>query len=270
MNARTTLTAVATALSLSLLASGTAAAASATPPDPAPGGPQRPHEPDVAGTRNIDSLSVTATRGPDGRSLTIAFDRRSRAETGQVPAGARRFVFLFDRSVRFNPEAFPTCSRTLIEQQGVQACPEGSRIGGGRGEYATGEAQEVLAFNTRIGPLPGVLVVLPASGVILEQTLERVSVPYQRDYRWALDEILPPTSVPPQERAGTVRFQLSFGATRHHRGRLVGFAETSARPGSVLGFGLWSEFVTGQVVLPTARTPLVLSTSTDRNASAIG
>ncbi|MDX3107531.1 hypothetical protein [Nonomuraea angiospora] len=158
--------------------------------------------------------------------------------------------------MNFNPDAFPTCARTVIEKQGVQGCPAGSQIGGGRGESANGESQEVLAFNTRVGRLPGVLVVLTASGMILEQTLERVANPYREDYRWALDEILPPTSVPPQERAGTTRFQLSFGATRQYRGRTIGFVETAAKPGDTLGFGLWSEFVTGQVLLPTARTPL--------------
>ncbi|MEV0826962.1 hypothetical protein [Nonomuraea rubra] len=249
------LTAVIACTALSMPAS--AALASAAPPDPAPGGPQRPYEHDVEGTRNIDSLSVTATRGA-GRSVTIAFDRSSRAETGQVPAGARRFVFLFDRSVSFNPGAFPTCARTVIEEQGVRGCPAGSRVGGGRGESASGESQEVLVFNTRVGRLPGVLVVLTASGVVLEQTLERVAIPYREDYRWALDEILPPTSVPPQERAGTTRFQLSFGATRQHRGRTIGFVETAAKPGDRLGFGLWSEFVTGQVLLPTARTSLAV------------
>ncbi|MEU6799021.1 hypothetical protein ABZ907_45635 [Nonomuraea wenchangensis] len=232
-----------------------AASASAAPSDPAPGGPQRPYEPDVEGTKNLDSLSVTATRGA-GRSVTIAFDRRSRAETGQVPAGARRFVFLFDRSVSFNPGAFPTCARAVIEQRGVEACPEGSRIGGGQGQTADGRTQEVHAVNTRLGREPGLLVVIPDTGVILEQTLERVSDPYRRDYRWAWDEILPPTSVPPQDRAGTTRFQLSFGATTEHKGRTVGFAETTAKPGDRLSFGLWSEFVTGQVILPTDRTTL--------------
>jgi hypothetical protein len=158
--------------------------------------------------------------------------------------------------VSFNPEAFPTCARAVIERQGVQACPAGSRIGGGRGEFPSGEPQEVHAFNTRIGRSPGVLVVMPASGVILEQTLERVSSPYRKGYRWALDEIVPPTSVPPQERVGTTRFQLSFGATRRHHGRTIGFAETTARTGDELRFGLWTEFVTGQVLLPTARTQL--------------
>jgi hypothetical protein len=114
----------------------------------------------------------------------------------------------------------------------------------------------VHAFNTRIGRSPGVLVVMPASGVILEQTLEWVSSPYRKGYRWALDEIVPPTSVPPQERVGTTRFQLSFGATRRHHGRTIGFAETTARTGDELRFGLWTEFVTGQVLLPTARTQL--------------
>ncbi|MEV0613806.1 hypothetical protein AB0I81_10830 [Nonomuraea sp. NPDC050404] len=240
--------------SLSVLAP--AAHASPAPPDPAPGGPQRPYEPDVEGTRNLDSLSVTATRGA-GRSVTLAFDRRSRAETGQVPAAARRFVFLFDRSVSFNPGAFPTCARSVIEKRGVEACPEGSRIGGGQGQTADGQTQDVYAINTRLGRNPGVLVVIPDTGAILEQTLERVSDPYRRDYRWTWDEIVPASSTPPQDRAGTTRFQLSFGATREHKGRTVGFAETTAKPGDKLAFGLWSEFVTGEVVLPTDRTPLL-------------
>lgn len=69
-------------------------------PDPAPGGPQRPYEPDVGGPRNLDTLAVTAAKGA-GRGVAMAFDRRSRTASGQVPAAARRFVFLFDRSVRF-------------------------------------------------------------------------------------------------------------------------------------------------------------------------
>ncbi|GLZ12852.1 hypothetical protein Acsp04_30870 [Actinomadura sp. NBRC 104425] len=238
-----------------LAATAGPAVAGTAPPDPAPGGPQRPYEPDVDGPRNLDTLSVTATKGA-GRSVTIAFDRHSRTASGQVPAAARRFVFLFDRSVRFNPQAFPTCAHETIEEKGAGACPPGSRIGGGRATYLDGSRYEVQAFNTRVGRLPGVLVVIPAAGVILEQTFEPVSAPYRGDYRWALDEILPPTPTPPQDRLGTSRFELSFGATTVRGGRTVGFAETTARPGTRLRFGLWSEFVTGQVVLPTSGTRL--------------
>ncbi|MBA2805967.1 hypothetical protein E0500_000385 [Streptomyces sp. KM273126] len=50
---------------------------------------------------------------------------------------------------------------------------------------------------------------------------------------------------------GTRRFELTWGATRRTGdGRSVSFAETAARPGAELGIGLWSEFVTGQTVLP--------------------
>ncbi|WP_021598826.1 hypothetical protein [Actinomadura welshii] len=231
------------------------AAAATTPPDPAPGGPQRPFEPDVAGPRNLDSLQVTATKG-EGRSVTVAFDRRSRTAEGTVPAGARRFVFLFDRAISFNPQAFPTCARTVITEDGPDACPPGSQVGSGIGTSFDGTEQPVLVFNTRVGSLPGVLVVLPETNVVLEQTFERVSTPYRGTYRWTLDEILPPTSVPPQDRAGTSRFRLAFGATTHRHGRPIGFAETSARPGTPMRFGLWSEFVTGQVVLPTSTTAL--------------
>ncbi|GAA2407045.1 hypothetical protein GCM10010191_14070 [Actinomadura vinacea] len=245
----------AAALTTALAGTVPAAAADAgAPPDPAPGGPQRPYEPDVPGPENLDSLDVTATRG-EGRSVTVAFDRRSRTADGSVQAGARRFVFLFDRSIRFNPQAFPTCTAELIREKGVRACPPGSQIGSGRGTLTTGERQEVLVFNAMVGRLRGALVVIPAGGVLLEQTFERASAPYRRDHRWTLDEIVPPTAVPPEERQGTARFELSFGATRMVNGRPVGFVETAARPGTKTKFGLWSEFVTGQVVLPrdTAR-----------------
>lgn len=231
------------------------AAGSAAPPDPAPGGPQRPYEPDVEGTDNVDSLDVTATRGP-GQSVTVAFDRRSRAAEGTTPAAARRFVFLFDRSLSFRPESFPTCARAVVEADGPAACPSGSLVGEGLGTWPDGSEHDVTVVNTRVDGTPGVLVVIPGVDTILEQTFERVRDPYYGDYRWAADEILPPSPVPPQERVGTTRFQLSFGATREHRGSTVGFVETTARPGDKLRFGLWSEFVTGQVVLPTATAPL--------------
>ncbi|WP_026401471.1 hypothetical protein [Actinomadura rifamycini] len=140
-----------------LVFAGTAATAAGSFPDPAPGGPMRPHEPDVTGPRNLDGITARATRNA-GRSVTVAFDRRSRTAQDTVPAAARRFVFLFDRSITFTPEALPTCARTTIDAEGVQAGPPGSR---------------------------------------------------------------------------------------------VGFAETTARPGARLRFGLWSEFVTGQIALPT-------------------
>ncbi|MFI0445049.1 hypothetical protein [Actinomadura sp. 6N118] len=227
------------------------AGAGTTPPDPAPGGPQRPYEPDVNGPQNLDTLSVSVTRHA-GRSVTVGFDRRSRTASGVMPAAPRRFVFLFDRSLTFHPEAFPTCARSVIETSGPDACPAGSRIGGGIGTAYDGRESPVLAFNTWVGALRGLLVVLPESGVVLEQTFERVSGPYRDRYRWALDEIVPPTPAPPEQRAGTSRFRLSFGATTRDRGRPVGFVETTR--GGKLGFGLWSEFVTGQVVLPEWQT----------------
>lgn len=241
------------------VAATTGASASGTsgtfsPPDPAPGGPQRPYEPDVPGPRNIDSLSVAIT--PDGgtrNGVRIAFDRTSRAEPQGAPAAARRFVFLFDRSISFRPASFPTCARTTIEQEGVGACTAASRIGTGTSHLYPEGTAEVLVFNT-VHPsgLRGALVVIPDSNVLLELTWERVTEPYrQLGYRWALDEIVPPSPTPPQERVGTRRFQIAFGAKLQTAdGRVVSFARTTAERGSVLRTGLWSEFVTGQVALP--------------------
>ncbi|UGQ14750.1 hypothetical protein LO772_14935 [Yinghuangia sp. ASG 101] len=241
------------AVAWTLVAAGPASAGGV--PDPTPGGPQRPYEPDVPGPRNIDTLGARTV--PDGgteRGVLVAFDRTSRAEPTGPPAAARRFVFLFDRSLSFNPEAFPVCSRAAIEAGGVGACPEGSQVGSGTSHAYPDGSTPVLAFNTvHAHGGRGALVVVPANNTILELTWERVTDPYRaRGYLWALDEILPPSPVPPGERVGTRRFELTWGATRVAGGRTVSFAEAARECGDVR-VGLWSEFVTGQRGLVEAR-----------------
>ncbi|WP_328354170.1 hypothetical protein OG800_12525 [Streptomyces sp. NBC_00445] len=217
-----------------------------TPPDPAPGGPQRPYEPDVSGPRNIDSLKVQVG-GDGGAGVRVAFDRTSRAEPTGPPAAPRRFVFLFDEALDFHPKDFPLCARTVIETNGPAACPAGSRIGHGTSHLYPEGTAEVHAFNTRHpNGLRGALVVIPASNTVLELTWEKVTHPYrERGYRWALDEIVPPSQMPPEQRVGTRRFELTWGATRD----TASFA-TVRKNDDKLRFGLWSEFVTGQIVLP--------------------
>ncbi|MFE4831449.1 hypothetical protein [Streptomyces sp. NPDC056672] len=86
------------------------------------------------------------------------------------------------------------------------------------------------------GAARGAPATVPATGTILELTWERVTPVYrQSGYLWALDEIPPPTRVPPQERAGT---------------RRSASPNWSAGAGEGLRIGLWSWFVTGQVALP--------------------
>ncbi|RSN71954.1 hypothetical protein [Actinomadura sp. WAC 06369] len=176
----------------------------------------RPHEPDVTGPRNLDGITARATRNA-GRSVTVAFDRRSRTAQDTVPAAARRFVFLFDRSITFTPEAFPTCARTTIDAEGVQACPPGSRVGSGRSTAFDGSGQDVLLFNSRVDGVPGALVVIPEAGMILEQTFARASAPYRRTHRWTLDEIVPPTPVPPGSARGNGPLRALL--RRHPHGR---------------------------------------------------
>ncbi|MFG1705267.1 hypothetical protein ACFLIM_18935 [Nonomuraea sp. M3C6] len=244
---------------VAVLVAGPAVAAAA-PPDPAPGGPQRPYEPDVNGPENIDSLTVSVTREKGTRKgVTVTFDRKSVSASGGVPAGARRFVLLYDPSIRFNPEAFPTCSRDVLVDEGPQACPAASRVGRAAGTQLDGTRLQAIGYNARIAGRPGILLHFPDTGVLLEQTIEQVTAPYRADYRWAIDELIMPNDQPPEERAGTSRFELTFGATRSTAGRTVSFVETTAKPGARLKFGLWSEFVTGQVVLPTAHAVLPAS-----------
>ncbi|MEV6168756.1 hypothetical protein AB0L99_11100 [Streptomyces sp. NPDC051954] len=218
------------------------------PPDPAPGGPQRPYEPDVSGPRNIDSLTV-GVDGDGGAGVRVAFDRTSRAEPAGPPAAPRRFVFLFDESLDFHPRDFPVCARAVIETNGPAACPDGSQVGRGTSHLHPEGTADVYAFNARhANGLRGALVVIPASNTILELTWEKVTRPYrERGYRWALDEIVPPSPLPPEQRVGTRRFELTWGATHG----TASFATVRKDDGK-FRFGLWSEFVTGQVVLPEA------------------
>ncbi len=222
------------------------------PPDPAPFGPQRPYEPDVEGPWAHDELAVTVT--PDGgtrNGVHVAFDRTSVTEPAGPPPAARRFVFLFDDALRFRPQDFPTCDRRVVEERGVGACPDGSVIGGGTGHLHEADPVEVFVLNARHDHgLRGALVVIPEIGSLLELTWEPVTRHYRElGYGWALDEILPPSDVPPQERLGTVRFEIGFGAVRRVAGRTVSFAEATGRPSAPLRFGQWSEFVTGQIGL---------------------
>ncbi|GAA3807574.1 hypothetical protein [Amycolatopsis tucumanensis] len=223
------------------------AAAAETHPHPTPYGPQRPYEPDVAGPVNIDTGTVVYA--PDGGSrfgVTITFDAQRSTTTGVEPAAPREFVFLFDRSVRFSPHLFPTCDRSVIETQGAAACPDGSQVGSGRAEFHRGGAGEVLVFNTTFDHgRRGVLIHIPVSGAILENTLERVVGDYREDYGWGLNEIVPLNDTPPQDRPSTSAFAVTFGAV--HNGH--SFVQSYAKPGSALAAGVWSEYVTGQTTL---------------------
>ena len=223
------------------------------PPPPTPGGPAAPREPLVPGPSNVDDLTVT-TR-PDGGTpagIEVAFDRTSRTATGEKPAAASQFVFLFDKSLQFHPDRFPTCDRATLDAGGPTACPPDSQVGSGRAEFHPSGSAEVAVFNTHYEHgLRGVLITIPANGVVLENTFEPVSDPYRTNYRWASDELLP-SALPPSERPGTTRFAVTFGASRtDHLGR-HSFVESTAPPMHDLEFGLWSRFVTGQVALPTA------------------
>ncbi|MCK9923034.1 hypothetical protein MXD61_14335 [Frankia sp. AgPm24] len=218
--------------------------------DPTPLGPQRPVEPDVEGPENLDTLTSSATRNGVRGGLNVTFDRTSRTADGGVPAGARRFVFLLDKSLTVNPSAFPVCTRQTVDTAGVSACPPASVVGSAVGTYLNGNRVQATAVNSRVADRPGILLVFPATGQVLEQTLEPVTGAYRQNYRWAIDELLMPNATPPQDRPGTVRFTATFGATTTVAGRPVSYLQTSD-PDGPYRFALWSEFVTGQVAVPT-------------------
>lgn len=233
----------------------TASPAAQHRPDPAPGGPIPPSEPVVDGPYNIDDLAVQVREDGGTRDgVVVAFDRTSRTASGGKPAAANRFVFLFDRSIRFNPERFPVCPPATYEAGGPAACPPGSKVGSGIGTVYPSDKAEVEVFNT-VYPngMRGMLITIPATGGIFENTFEPVSPAYRGKYAWASDELVI-SALPPQQRSATTRFQVSFGAViRDGDGRVHSFVESHAPAGRHLHFGLWSRFVTGQVVLPQAR-----------------
>ncbi|WP_221639362.1 hypothetical protein [Nocardia bhagyanarayanae] len=187
--------------------------------------------------------------------VSVHFDRASRTETGQKPAAANQFVFLFDRSIRPNPHRFPSCSRAVLATNGVAACPAGSKVGTGVADFYPEGRVQVVVFNT-VHPSgeSGVLITIPATGAILENTFEPVADAYRGEYGWGSDELLP-SPLPPDQRGATVRFQVSFGATYTDEHGTHSYLESFALPGQQLRFGLWSRFVTGQTILPTATAP---------------
>ncbi|WP_228713594.1 hypothetical protein [Prauserella endophytica] len=91
---------------------------------------------------------------------------------------------------------------------------------------------------------------IPATGAILENTFEQVVGDYREDYRWGLNEIVPPNDIPPQDRASTSEFAVTFGGV--HKGR--SYVQSLARPGAEVSAGVWSEYVTGQVTLNEGTT----------------
>ncbi|MEJ2854294.1 MULTISPECIES: hypothetical protein [unclassified Saccharothrix] len=210
--------------------------------DPAPTGPQAPHEPNVPGPVNLEEGTASVT--PDGgHGVLLGLDARRWTESGEKPAAPRRFVFLFDDSVRFDAAGFPTCDRAQLDRN---ACPEGSRVGSGRAEFYPAGTAEVVVYNTRYADgTRGMLITIPAVGTVLENTFEKVSRPYRDRYTWASDEIFPPSTVPPQDRPVTQRFAITFGAT--HQGR--SYVRTTTPVGAPMTFGVHSEYVTGQRTL---------------------
>jgi hypothetical protein len=222
-----------------------APSAVAVPSHPAPLGPQRPYEPVIEGPTNIESGTAYATRL--GNGVAITFDGYRSTPTGEKPAAPREFVFLFDNSIRFNPLAFPTCDRAQLA-----ACPPGSKVGSGRAEFYPTGAAEVAVYNTRFpNGMRGVLITIPATGTVLDNTLEPVVGAYQRNYTWGLHEIVPPDTTPPAQRGSTTRFLVTFGATWHGHD----FVRSTAPTGRPLNLGIWSHYVTGQKTLTEGQNP---------------
>lgn len=224
-----------------------APASASTPPHPAPLGPQRPYDPDVPGPTNVESGTASVNRL--GTGVTVTFDGHRTTPTGEKPAAPREFVFLFDNSIRFHPYAFPTCSRA---QLATSACPPGAQLGTGRAAfYPTGTA-DVAVYNTKFpNGMRGVLITIPATGTVLDNTLEPVVGGYQRKYDWALHEIIQPDATPPADRGSTTSFLVTFGATWHGHD----FMTSTAQPGRALNLGIWSHYVTGQKTLTEGTTP---------------
>ncbi|CAM4189551.1 hypothetical protein KIPE111705_44340 [Kibdelosporangium persicum] len=234
------------AVAAACVLSAAPAAASDYYPHPAPLGPERPYEATVPGPDNFESGTAYVERL--GTGISVTFDGHRSTATGEKPAAPREFVFLFDNSIRFDLTAFPTCSR---EQFAASACPPGSKVGAGHARfYPTGTA-DVAVYNTKFANgMRGVLITIPATGAVFENTLEPVVGRYQRDYTWGLHEIIQPDNTPPAQRGSTTSFLVTFGATWQGED----FVKSHARPGKELHLGVWSHYVTGQRTLKEGTT----------------
>jgi hypothetical protein len=104
---------------------------------------------------------------------------------GEAPWAATASTIHFDRNLVFNPSAFPTCSRRVVQQDDSR-CPRGSRVGGGAarstlfaGTAVAGRpASTVRAYNgprSRLGPRLFLVVVnrAPAVRAVMVGTLRR-------------------------------------------------------------------------------------------------
>ncbi|TCO50114.1 hypothetical protein EV646_102187 [Kribbella antiqua] len=106
---------------------------------------------------------------------------------GTTPAAARRFVFLWDPSISLNNKDFPTCASSVVRAQGPAACPAESHVGGGTSTNLQGETTPVYLLNTRYANgAYGLIVSIPAAGVVLDQTLEKAAAPYRHTYKLAM------------------------------------------------------------------------------------
>jgi hypothetical protein len=68
------------------------------------------------------------------------------ADEGQASV-LRRAVISFPFGSQLNGKLFPSCNVKELEQEGIKACPKGSRIGGGTAVGTAGDVREEIKIN---------------------------------------------------------------------------------------------------------------------------
>lgn len=180
-------------------------------------------------TQQLD-IAAELVRQPAGKPwvVNLVLGAKMGTAEGVVPEPVNHMKFSFTSGAKVHGEAFGTCTRKLIEDQGTNACPSNSKLGSGT---AVAEALETK-FNADVTVYngPGTassrkLIVyaraLDTVQIILEGTLKRTS----GKYGYVLDLPVEAIHTVGDNDASITSFSVKVGGFGKVKGKRVPFIE---------------------------------------------
>jgi hypothetical protein len=174
-------------------------------------------------TQRLD-VGAELVRQPPGKPwvVNLILGAELGSADGTVPSPVRNMKFFFKSGAKVHSEAFGTCSKAVLEQQGPAKCPATSRIGSGSAVASVLQTNfptdEVTVFNG-----PGtttnrkILVyarAIETVTIILEGTLKKTS----GKYGYSLDIPVEPIRAPGDE-ASITNFSVKVGGFGRLKGK---------------------------------------------------
>jgi hypothetical protein len=197
-----------------LLASATAALAGALPASAAL----------AANHTQQLNLAAELVNQPPGKPwvVNLILGAELGSADGTVPSPVRNMKFFFTAGAKVHSDAFDTCSKAVLEQQGPAKCPASSKLGSGNAVASVLQTNfptdEVIVFNG-----PGttsnrkILVwarAIETVTIILEGTLKKTS----GKYGYTLDIPVEPIRAPGDE-ASITNFSVKVGGFGKLKGK---------------------------------------------------